>query len=72
MEKEKFCPAIWFSGFFGLGAFVHLVRFIVRFPLIVGNIEVPLGTSLVLAIVLGGLSAGLLYFGLRRPCCKTG
>lgn len=67
---RKFCPAVWFSGFFGLGAVVHLVRLLLRFPLIVGTFEVPLRMSLVLVIVLGGLSLGLLYMGLRRPCCK--
>ena len=69
-SEHRFCPAVWFSGFFGLGALVHLVRLLLRFPLIVGDFEVPLAMSLVLAIVLGGLSVGLLYVGLRRPCCK--
>lgn len=69
-EEHRFCPAVWFSGFFGLGALVHLVRLFLRFPLIVGTFEVPLGMSLVLVILLGGLSLGLLYVGLRRPCCK--
>ena len=72
MEKEKFCPAIWFSGFFGLGALVHLIRFVLRAPLVVGRFEVPLGFSLMLVIVLGGLSVGLFYLGTRRPCCKEG
>ncbi len=66
MEGKKFCPALWFSGFFGFGAFVHLVRLMVQFPLIVGTFEVPLMLSGVLAIILGGLSAGLLYLA----CCK--
>ena len=69
-QFPKFCPATWFSGFFGLGALVHLVRFVVRVPLTVGNFEVPFSLSLVLAVVLGGLSLGLLYAGVRRPCCK--
>ena len=67
---HKFCPATWFSGFFGLGALVHLVRLILRIPLTLGDFQVPLGLSLVLVIVLGGLSLGLLYVGIRRPCCK--
>ena len=67
---HKFCPATWFSGFFGLGALVHLGRLILRIPLTVGDFQVPLGLSLALVIVLGGLSLGLLYLGIRRPCCK--
>jgi hypothetical protein len=72
METQKFkiCPAIWFSGFFGLGALVHFVRFILRFPLVVGNFEVSLNSSLLIAVVLGALSAGLLYLGCHKPCCK--
>ena len=69
-QNTKFCPAVWFSGFFGLGAIVHLVRLLLRFPLIVGTFEVSLRMSLVLVIVLGGLSLVLLCVGLRRPCCK--
>lgn len=69
-HKRKICPAVWFSGFFGLGAFVHLARLLFRVPLIVGTFEVPLKASLILGILLGGLSVGLLYIGYRRPCCR--
>ncbi len=69
-HKTKICPAVWFSGFFGLGAVVHLVRLLFRFPLVVGTFDVPLKVSLILVILLGGLSIGLLYVGARRPCCK--
>ncbi|MGH7197423.1 MAG: hypothetical protein ACREH5_01615 [Candidatus Omnitrophota bacterium] len=61
---------IWFSGFFGLGALVHLVRSILQFPLAVGIFEVPVSLSVVLAIVLGGLSIGLLYLGCKPSCCQ--
>lgn len=71
MEKDKplACPAIWFSGFFGLGALVHLVRLVLRFSLVVGGNEIPLMTSAILVVVLGGLSLGLLVLGCKRPCC---
>jgi hypothetical protein len=69
-NNGKLCPAIWFSGFFGLGAFVHLVRSILKFPLIVGDFEVSITTSVILAVVLGTLSLVLLYVGCKRPCCK--
>ena len=71
-HERRFCPAVWFSGFFGLGALVHLIRLFLRFPLSVGDFEVPLATSLVLVLLLGGLSIGLLYVGLKRPCCREG
>jgi len=68
--KHSICPAVWFSGFFGLGAIVHLVRLVLRFPLMVGSYEVPLTVSAILVLVLGAFSIGLLFLGWRRPCCS--
>jgi hypothetical protein len=70
METTKICPAVWLSGFFALGALAHLLRTIFRFSLVVGGFEVPLGMSLVITMVLGALSIGLLYVGGSKPCCK--
>lgn len=70
-HKKKFCPAVWFSGFFGLGALVHLARVVTRVSLVVGGREISLGTSLIVVVIFGALSLGLLWIGLRRPCCKT-
>ena len=70
--KKKFCPAIWFSGFFGLGAVVHLIRLILRVPMIIGGFNVPLGLSAAVAVVFGALSIGLLCLGLKQPCGKDG
>ena len=67
-EKAKFCPAMWFSGFFGLGAIVHLVRLIAGFSLSVGGQEIPLAASGLVALICGVLSAGLLVVSLKRPC----
>ena len=74
MEKNerRFCPAIWFSGFFGLGTLVHFVRLVFRIPLTVGGWEVPFRASAAAVVVLGLLSAGLLVVGIRRPCCEAG
>ena len=66
--KAKFCPAMWFSGFFGLGAFVHLVRSILGFGLVVAGHEISVSLSIALAIVLGVLSIGLLVISMKRPC----
>ena len=70
MEKNEgvVCRAIWFSGFFGLGAVVHLVRLVFHVPVTLGTWAVPFGFSAVLVLVFGGLSAGLLYVGCKRPC----
>ena len=73
MEKEKrFCPALWFSGFFGLGAVVHLVRLVLRFSVVVNGFGIPLGVSAALAAVLGTLSIGLLILGIKKPCEHKG
>ena len=70
MEKGKFCPAMWFSGFFGLGALVHFMRFVLQVPLQVGSFQVPLSLSAIAAVVLGALSGGLLYLAVKPPCCS--
>ena len=68
-NKPLACPAIWFSGFFGFGAFVHLVRLILKFPVTIGSFAVPLRMSLMAAVVLGALSVVLLILGCKKPCC---
>ena len=72
MQKLSVCPATWFSGFFGLGAVVHLVRLIFQIPVRVGSFEVPLSLSLLAVVILGSLSVGLLYLAMKRPCCLEG
>ncbi len=68
MEKTKFCPAMWLSGFFGLGAFVQTIRFVARFSMAVNGHEIPLSASGLIAIGMGVLSIGLLILSLKRPC----
>ncbi len=68
MEKTKFCPAMWLSGFFGLGAIVHLVRAAMGFSVVIAGREIPVTVSAVVAGVLGALSIGLLVVSLKRPC----
>lgn len=70
-EKTKFCPAMWLSGFFALGAVVHLVRFLFQISLTVGGHEIPLTVSFVLGLVLGAFSLALGIAGLKRPCEKN-
>ena len=69
-NDKKLCLATWFSGFFGLGALLHLVRSIVKFPLVVNNYDVPVSISMILALVLGALSLTLLYVSCKKPCCE--
>ena len=68
MEKAKFCPALWFSGFFGLGAVVHLVRLITGFSVVIAGRAVPVSFSGAAVLVFGALSIGLLVLSLKRPC----
>ena len=66
--KAKFCPAMWFSGFFALGAVVHVVRLIAGFSIVVAGREIPLAASGIAVLAFGVLSAGLLILSLKRPC----
>lgn len=66
--KKSACVATWFSGFFGLGAVLHLTRLLLRFPLTVGTFHVPLALSAVLVGVFGGLSLGLLFLACKKSC----
>lgn len=73
MEKgSKLCLPIWFSGFFGLGALMHLARLILRFPLVIGDFEVPIGLSLAIAVIFGAISIGLLWLACKPSCCASG
>jgi hypothetical protein len=71
MGKPKFCPAIWLSGFFALGALAHFLRLIFGFALVVAGHEIPMIVSVALFVVLGALSAGALFLGLKRPCDQS-
>jgi len=74
MENKKslaVCLAVWFSGFFALGAVGHLIRLVLQLPVTIGTFEVPLGLSAVLAVILGGLSIGLLVLGCRKSCPQS-
>ena len=68
MVKTKFCPAMWFSGFFALGAVVHSVRLITGFSVVIAGREIPLILSGAAVLVFGILSVGLLILSLKRPC----
>lgn len=67
-SKVKFCPAMWFSGFFGLGAVMHLVRLVTGFSVVIAGREIPLAVSAVAVCVFGFLSVGLWVLSLKRPC----
>ena len=68
--KTKFCPALWLSGFFALGAVVHLIRFLFQVSLIVAGHEIPLVASLILGLGFAALSLALGMAGMKRPCEK--
>lgn len=71
-DSGHFCPALWFSGFFGLGFVMHTLRLLFQVPVTVGAYAVPFSVSMILMVVFGVLSGGLLYLGCRKPCCDAG
>ena len=52
MKKDSGAAALWFSGFFGLGALVHLVRLIFRVQIVANGFEVPLALVFILLSLL--------------------
>lgn len=66
--KTRLCPALWFSGFFGLGAVIHLTRGLFGFDLPAS--QMPAGTNIITALVLGAVSGGLLVLSFKRVCGK--
>ncbi len=56
---------VWFSGFFGLGALVHLLRLVFQVPVTIGTFEIPLTVSLVVGAIFSILSIGLFLVGKR-------
>ena len=68
-EKRGCCPALWFSGFFGLGLVVHTVRLIFQVPVTIGTFAVPLSLSVLAMIIFGALSGGLFYLGCKKFSC---
>ena len=66
--EAKFCPAMWLSGFFALGALVHLARFLLRFGLVVAGHEIPVSMSGILGLSLAAVSIVFLVISLRKPC----
>lgn len=67
-DKPKFCPAIWFSGFFALGAIMHLIRLLLGFSVVIAGREIPLTVSAAMVVIFGILSIGLAMMGLKKPC----
>ena len=57
---------IWFSGFFGLGAVGHGIRFLLAIPVVIGGFSIPLWVSAVAAVIMGVLSAALFFSGRRQ------
>ncbi len=71
MSKDKFCPAVWLSGFFAMGAVVHFLRAVSGVTLVVGGYEIPVMASAGLVAVFGMLSAGALFLSLKKPCGQS-
>ncbi len=55
-NKCKCCAAMWWSGFFGLAMIGHMIRLIARAHMQVGTHVIPMGVSVLIAIIAGALS----------------
>ena len=67
---KGFCPALWFSGFFGAGALVHAVRGLLGYRVTINEMEVPMTLSVVLFVVFAVISGVFGYLGCNKPCQK--
>ena len=56
---------IWFSGVFGAGAIIHILRLLFQVPVTIGNYQMPMSLSMWVALIAGMLSLSLLGF---CPC----
>ena len=68
MNKSKFCPMTWLSGFFATAAIVHAVRLVLGWSLVLNGREISMGTSGVVAAAAGALSLLTLFISLKKPC----
>ena len=55
-NKCKCCGMMWWSGFFGLAALMHLIRLIVRANVQVNGFTVPMTASIAILAVAAVLS----------------
>ncbi len=65
-SKCKCCTSMWWSGFFGLAAIGHLLRFAAQVHVQLGSRTVPMRLSLAIAA-----AAGLLSFFLYKKGCGS-
>ncbi len=71
-SAERSVMTVWFSGFFGLAALVHLVRLLFQVPLVLGGRSVPMAVSVIIVLVAGILSLRLLSVGRGGgSCCSA-
>ena len=63
-HKCKCCVPMWWTGFFALAFIGHVVRLVARARVQLGNWPVPMGFSVVIAII-----AGLLAFIFYKKAC---
>ena len=61
---------MWFSGFFGLAAFAHVIRLVTRAKVQIGGVLIPMNVSVVIVVVAVILS----FFFCKMSCnaCNCG
>jgi len=62
--------ATWLSGFFGIAGALHLVRWVFKVPVTIGETAVPVPASLAIGVALLLVSAGLLWIEVQREHAK--
>ena len=65
-HKCKCCTPMWFSGFFGLAAFAHIIRLVTRAQVQIGDVLIPMNVSIVIVVV-----AAILSFVFCKMSCNA-
>ena len=61
---------MWFSGFFGLAAFAHIIRLITRAQVRIGDVFIPMNVSIAIVVVAAILS--FVFCKMSSNACHCG
>ena len=68
-HKCKCCYFSWLSGFFALASLMHIIRLVAQVDVTVGTFSPPMGLSVAVAVIAGGLSLFFCNLGCRACAC---
>ena len=69
-HKCKCCKPMWFSGFFGLAAFAHIIRLVARAQVQIGGVLIPMKVSIGIVVVAAILS--FVFCKMSSKACNCG